>query len=58
IDRFALAGRLQVSDLAIRRGSGAEAGNTLIQLKDNNQVLAVVVGVSPNRITRADFVLG
>jgi Ca2+-binding RTX toxin-like protein len=56
-DRLSVAGRLQFSHLAIRRGTGAEAENTLIQLKGSHEVLAVLMGVSANQITRADFLL-
>ncbi|WP_448599521.1 Ig-like domain-containing protein [Thermoleptolyngbya sp.] len=55
IDKLKLTG-LNFSQVRLVRGRGDEAGNTLIQQKGTNDVLAVLVGVSRNLITAADFV--
>jgi len=55
IDKLKLTG-LNFSQVRLVRGRDDEAGNTLIQQQGTNDVLAILVGVSRNLITAADFV--
>ena len=55
IDKLKLTG-LSFSGVKVVKGTGSEAGNTLIQQKGTNDVLAILVGVPKNLITAADFV--
>ncbi|BAU41385.1 hypothetical protein [Leptolyngbya sp. O-77] len=56
IDKLKLAGGLNFSQMKMVRGKGDEAGNTLIQVRGTNDLLAVLVGVPKSAITVADFV--
>ncbi|MEP0917183.1 alkaline phosphatase [Leptolyngbya sp. DQ-M1] len=56
-DSIALSGGLTFGRLSILQGTGANAGNALIQAGSSNELLAIVAGVQASSLTRANFLL-
>jgi len=56
VDMFGLT-NLTFEDLKISQGTGSNVNNTLISLKDTDELLASLDGISANSITSANFTL-
>lgn len=56
-DLLKLTPNYSFNQLTILQGSGTQAGNTLIQVAANNELLATLIGVSANSINANSFAL-
>jgi Ca2+-binding RTX toxin-like protein len=56
-DLLKLTQNYSFNQLTILQGSGTQAGNTLIQVAANNELLATLIGVPANSITANSFVI-
>ncbi|MFM6397545.1 calcium-binding protein, partial [Planktothrix sp.] len=56
-DLLKLSQNYSFNQLTILQGSGTQAGNTLIQVAANNELLATLIGVPANSITANSFTL-
>ncbi|MFM6209280.1 MAG: calcium-binding protein, partial [Planktothrix sp.] len=56
-DLLKLTQNYSFNQLTILQGSGTQAGNTLIQVAANNELLATLIGVPANSITANSFTL-
>ncbi|MBD2484973.1 hypothetical protein, partial [Planktothrix sp. FACHB-1365] len=56
-DLLKLTQNYNFNQLTILQGSGTQAGNTLIQVAANNELLATLIGVTANSITANSFTL-
>ncbi|WP_264477949.1 hypothetical protein, partial [Planktothrix agardhii] len=56
-DLLKLTPNYSFNQLTILQGSGTQAGNTLIQVAANNELLATLIGVPANSITANSFVI-
>ncbi|CAD5975589.1 Leukotoxin [Planktothrix tepida] len=56
-DLLKLTQNYNFNQLTILQGSGTQAGNTLIQVAANNELLATLIGVPANSITANSFVM-
>ncbi|CAD5975622.1 Leukotoxin [Planktothrix tepida] len=56
-DLLKLTQNYNFNQLTILQGSGTQAGNTLIQVAANNELLATLIGVPANSITANSFTL-
>jgi Ca2+-binding RTX toxin-like protein len=56
-DLLKLTKNYSFNQLTILQGSGTQAGNTLIQVAANNELLATLIGVPANSITANSFTL-
>lgn len=55
-DRIGLSAGLSFAQIRVTQGTGVNASDTLIELIANNELLAILSGVSASNITSADFV--
>lgn len=56
LDRIELTGGLSFDQLTITQGTGSDQANTLIGVKNTNQLLAELIGIQANSITSGDFI--
>ncbi len=58
VDVLGLTGGLSFEDLVINQGIGVNANNTLISLKNGDELLAALNGVQASSISSANFTFG
>ena len=56
-DRIGLSGGLNFGQLNITQGTGANVNDTLISLKSNDDLLAILTGVESSTLNGADFTM-
>ncbi|MBD1929609.1 lamin tail domain-containing protein [Trichocoleus sp. FACHB-90] len=56
-DRIGLSGGLNFGQLNITQGTGANVNDTLISLKSNDDLLAILTGVESSSLNGADFTM-